>query len=62
MMPSFYIVVAPDGHHEDAPGRRRPGVVADPRLGDVLYKLLELVCFGLRSPLVVEHALDFIFG
>ena len=30
IVPSFYVVIAPDGHHVDAPRRGRPGVAADP--------------------------------
>ena len=40
MMPPFYVIITPGGHLEDAPGSRGPGVVVDPRLGDVLYKLI----------------------
>ena len=40
MMPPFYIIITPDGHHEDAPESWGPGFIVDPRLGDVLYKLL----------------------
>lgn len=36
----LYHYQTPGGHHEDAPGSRGPGVVVDPRLGDVLHKLI----------------------
>ena len=40
-MPAFDVIVAPGGHHEDAPARWRPDAAADPRFGDVVYELFQ---------------------
>ena len=40
-MPAFDVIVAPGGHHEDAPAWWRPDAAADPRFGDVVYELFQ---------------------
>ena len=49
ILPPFHVVVAPDGHHVDTPGRGWPGVAADPCFRDVVGKLFQGLGGGFKT-------------
>ena len=62
IVPALYVIVCSHCVSlENAPARGRPGDAADPGFGDILDKLLQLVCCCLSSQLL-EHWPDFTFG